>query len=69
MSQYRYIFFKMRYFLLTNTQLICTVIHPLFSYVFQICLCSIGRTINASDADISVIFRNSFFCFVYDILV
>ena len=38
--------------------------HPLFNYKFQIYFCSIGRVRNASDADIFVIFPNSFF-FVY----
>jgi len=43
-------------FTFTNTQSNYAVTHPLFNYMFQIYLCSIGKVRNASDADISVIF-------------
>jgi len=48
-----YSFLNMFY---THKQLIYAVAHPLFNYMFQIYLCSIGRVRKASDADISVIF-------------
>jgi len=46
--------------ILPNTQPNCAVTHPLFNYSSKSYLSSIDRVINASDADISVIFRDSF---------
>ena len=66
-----YNFFFLNFFILTDTQLNYAVTHPLFNYTFQNHLCSIGGVRNASDADISVIFRGFclFVCLFTDILI
>jgi len=55
---YIFFFFNMYY---NHKHSNYAVTHPLFIYMFHIYLCSIGSVRNASDADNSVIFRNSFF--------
>ena len=52
-------------FILTYTQFNNAVTHPLFNYMFKSYLCSTDRVRSASDADISVILRNSFVFFHY----